>query len=183
MPGHRRRGLRVADSSIFPQITNGNSTPRRSWSAKRHRIIFLARRRCLRPIRNPGSTRLGNQPALTHYPAQTGPKKRQGSPFMRAQPKASHYIGGAYTESQSGTPFDSLYPGTGEVIAQIHPADDAIIAAAISAAKLKVRRSGRQRLPPNAAASSAGQPRSCGKKTMSSRFWRLWTPANRCRKP
>ncbi|XYK82439.1 MAG: betaine-aldehyde dehydrogenase [Labrenzia sp.] len=54
---------------------------------------------------------------------------------MRAQPKASHYIGGAYTESQSGTPFDSLYPATGEVIAQIHPADDAIIAAAISAAK------------------------------------------------
>ncbi len=54
---------------------------------------------------------------------------------MRAQPKASHYIGGAYTESQSGTPFDSLYPATGEVIAKIHPADDAIIAAAISSAK------------------------------------------------
>lgn len=54
---------------------------------------------------------------------------------MRAQPQASHYIGGAYTESQSGTPFESLYPATGEVIAKIHPADDAIIEAAIAAAK------------------------------------------------
>lgn len=54
---------------------------------------------------------------------------------MRAQPQASHYIGGAYTESQSGSPFDSLYPATGEVIARIHPADDAVIEAAIAAAK------------------------------------------------
>lgn len=54
---------------------------------------------------------------------------------MRAQPTASHYIGGAYKESQSGTSFDSLYPATGEVIAKIHPADDAVIEAAIAAAK------------------------------------------------
>ena len=54
---------------------------------------------------------------------------------MRAQPQASHYIGGAYSESQSGTPFESVYPATGEVIAKIHPADDAIIEAAIKAAK------------------------------------------------
>ncbi|QDG79287.1 betaine-aldehyde dehydrogenase [Labrenzia sp. PHM005] len=54
---------------------------------------------------------------------------------MRAQPQASHYIGGAYSESQSGTPFESVYPATGEVIAKIHPADEAIIEAAIKAAK------------------------------------------------
>ena len=54
---------------------------------------------------------------------------------MRAQPKASHYVGGAYLESQTGTPFDSLYPATGEVIAQIKSADDAVISAAVEAAK------------------------------------------------
>jgi betaine-aldehyde dehydrogenase len=54
---------------------------------------------------------------------------------MRAQPQASHYIGGTYLESQNGTPFDSLYPATGEVIAQIKAADDAIIEDAIRAAK------------------------------------------------
>ncbi|MEP3048413.1 MAG: betaine-aldehyde dehydrogenase [Roseibium sp.] len=54
---------------------------------------------------------------------------------MRAQPQASHYIGGTYVESQSGTPFDSIYPATGEVIAKIHTADDAVIDAAIKAAK------------------------------------------------
>ncbi|MEP1931927.1 MAG: betaine-aldehyde dehydrogenase [Roseibium sp.] len=54
---------------------------------------------------------------------------------MRAQPQASHYIGGTYVESQSGTPFDSIYPATGEVIAKIHAADDAVIDAAIKAAK------------------------------------------------
>jgi len=54
---------------------------------------------------------------------------------MRAQPQASHYIGGSYLESQSGTPFDSLYPATGEVIARIKAADDAVIEAAIRTAR------------------------------------------------
>ncbi|WFE89113.1 betaine-aldehyde dehydrogenase [Roseibium porphyridii] len=54
---------------------------------------------------------------------------------MRAQPQASHYVGGSYLESQSGTPFDSLYPATGEVIARIVSADDAIVDAAIKSAK------------------------------------------------
>ncbi|WP_434053463.1 MAG: betaine-aldehyde dehydrogenase [Roseibium sp.] len=54
---------------------------------------------------------------------------------MRAQPNASHFVGGSYLESRSGTPFDSVYPATGETIAHITPADDAVIEAAISAAK------------------------------------------------
>ncbi|WP_422040092.1 betaine-aldehyde dehydrogenase [Roseibium sp.] len=54
---------------------------------------------------------------------------------MRAQPNASHFVGGSYLESQSGTPFDSVYPATGEAIARITPADDAVIEAAISAAR------------------------------------------------
>lgn len=54
---------------------------------------------------------------------------------MRAQPKASHYVGGTYLESETGAPFSSLYPATGEVIAEIRSADDEVIAAAIAAAK------------------------------------------------
>jgi betaine-aldehyde dehydrogenase len=54
---------------------------------------------------------------------------------MRAQPQASHYVGGSYLESHHGTPFDSLYPATGEVIARIHTADDAVIEAAIRTAQ------------------------------------------------
>ncbi|MEM8704182.1 MAG: aldehyde dehydrogenase family protein, partial [Pseudomonadota bacterium] len=54
---------------------------------------------------------------------------------MRAQPNASHFVGGSYLESRSGTPFDSVYPATGEVIARITPADDAVVEAAVSAAK------------------------------------------------
>lgn len=53
---------------------------------------------------------------------------------MRAQPTASHYVGGAYLESRSGEPFSSLYPATGEVIAEIRAADDAVISAAVEAA-------------------------------------------------
>ncbi|MEM5581144.1 betaine-aldehyde dehydrogenase [Roseibium sp. AS2] len=53
---------------------------------------------------------------------------------MRAQPQASHFVGGSYQESRAGTPFDSLYPATGEVIARINTADDAIIEAAVQAA-------------------------------------------------
>lgn len=54
---------------------------------------------------------------------------------MRAQPNASHFVGGSYLESRSGTPFDSVYPATGEAIARITPADDAVIEAAITAAR------------------------------------------------
>lgn len=54
---------------------------------------------------------------------------------MRAQPNASHFVGGSYLESRSGTPFESVYPATGEAIARITPADDAVIEAAVSAAK------------------------------------------------
>ncbi len=54
---------------------------------------------------------------------------------MRAQPQSSHYVGGSYLESRSGTPFDSLYPATGEVIAQIKAADNEVLEAAIRAAR------------------------------------------------
>ncbi|SHL39924.1 betaine-aldehyde dehydrogenase [Roseibium suaedae] len=53
---------------------------------------------------------------------------------MRAQPTASHYIGGRYVESEAGEPFPSIYPATGEAIATLRSADDAIIAAAIASA-------------------------------------------------
>ncbi|WP_102960378.1 betaine-aldehyde dehydrogenase [Mangrovicella endophytica] len=54
---------------------------------------------------------------------------------MRAQPQASHFIDGAYVEDAAGTPFESVYPATGEVIARLHAATDAVIEAAVAAAK------------------------------------------------
>jgi betaine-aldehyde dehydrogenase len=52
---------------------------------------------------------------------------------MRAQPVASHHVGGGFVESP-GDPFDSVYPATGEVIARLHAADDALIDRAVESA-------------------------------------------------
>ena len=51
-----------------------------------------------------------------------------------SQPKASHFIDGTYVEDKAGTAFDYLHPATGEVIATIHSATDAIVERAITAA-------------------------------------------------
>ena len=51
-----------------------------------------------------------------------------------AQPKASHFVDGTYVEDNAGTAFNSLHPATGEVIATIHCATDAIVEQAIAAA-------------------------------------------------
>ncbi len=53
---------------------------------------------------------------------------------MRSQPAASHFVGGQYLES-IGSVIESRYPATGEVIAKIHAADEALIDAAIDAAR------------------------------------------------
>jgi len=54
---------------------------------------------------------------------------------MRAQPKASHYVGGRYLESDTGSELVSTFPATGEVIAKLTTADDALLETAIEAAK------------------------------------------------
>jgi betaine-aldehyde dehydrogenase len=54
---------------------------------------------------------------------------------MKAQPPASHFIDGEYVEDTAGAAFDSIYPATGEVIAQLHAATPAIVDKAIAAAK------------------------------------------------
>ncbi len=51
----------------------------------------------------------------------------------RAQPSASHYVGGKYVES-AGQPFSSLFAASGEVIAELHAADDELIEKAIESA-------------------------------------------------
>ena len=53
---------------------------------------------------------------------------------MRAQPQASHYINGAFIEDTGGTPLPVIYPATTEVIAQLHEATPAMVAAALAAA-------------------------------------------------
>lgn len=54
---------------------------------------------------------------------------------MRAQPAASHFINGAYVEDTAGPVIESVYPATGEVIARVHGATDAIIEQAIASAE------------------------------------------------
>jgi len=51
-----------------------------------------------------------------------------------AQPTASHFVNGAYADDADGTPLTSHYPATGEVIATLHTATPAIVAAALAAA-------------------------------------------------
>lgn len=53
---------------------------------------------------------------------------------MRAQPKASHFIGGAWVEDRAGVAFESIFPATGEVVAQLHAATPAVIERALAAA-------------------------------------------------
>ncbi len=101
---------------------------------------------------------------------------------MRAQPQASHYVGGSYVESQSGTPFDSLYPATGEVIAQIRAADDVVIEAAIRSAQ-----EGQKVWAATPAAERGRVLRRAAEilreRTGNSPFWKRSTPASPCRKP
>ncbi len=47
------------------------------------------------------------------------------------QPKASHFVDGAYVEDTAGAALDVIYPATGQVIAKLHEATDAIIEKAI----------------------------------------------------
>ena len=53
---------------------------------------------------------------------------------MRAQPKASHWIGGAPVEDTAGTPLPVVYPATGEPIAALYEATEAVVAQAVAAA-------------------------------------------------
>lgn len=50
---------------------------------------------------------------------------------ISAQPKASHFINGAYFEDTNGAPLEVFYPATGDVIATLYSATDAVIEAAI----------------------------------------------------
>ncbi|WP_298851758.1 betaine-aldehyde dehydrogenase [uncultured Ruegeria sp.] len=54
---------------------------------------------------------------------------------MKFQPKASHFIDGEYVEDTEGTAIDVIYPATGEVIARLHSATQAIVDKALNSAK------------------------------------------------
>ncbi|MFO1105595.1 MAG: betaine-aldehyde dehydrogenase [Amaricoccus sp.] len=54
---------------------------------------------------------------------------------MNARPAASHWIGGKAVEDPAGTPFEVRYPATGEVIATLHGATEALIAEAMARAR------------------------------------------------
>ncbi len=55
--------------------------------------------------------------------------------MMRAAPKASHFIAGTHAEDTAGAPIPVLYPATGEVIAEVHAATDAVLSAAVTSAQ------------------------------------------------
>lgn len=50
------------------------------------------------------------------------------------QPPASHFVGGAYVEDEGGAAFDCVNPATGQVIARLHEATEAIIEKAVASA-------------------------------------------------
>ena len=53
---------------------------------------------------------------------------------MTAQPIASHFVDGRYVEDETGAEFVSRHPATGEVIAHLHAATQAVIEAAFDCA-------------------------------------------------
>ena len=53
---------------------------------------------------------------------------------MQVQPTASHFVNGAFVEDAGGTAIAVLYPATGEEIARVHEATEAVVEAALSAA-------------------------------------------------
>jgi betaine-aldehyde dehydrogenase len=53
---------------------------------------------------------------------------------MNAQPEASHYLNGAFVEDAAGAPIPVIYPATGDEIARVHEATEAVVEAALAAA-------------------------------------------------
>jgi betaine-aldehyde dehydrogenase len=53
---------------------------------------------------------------------------------MDVQPKASHFVNGAYREDKAGEAIPVLYPATGEEIARVHAATDAVVEEALASA-------------------------------------------------
>lgn len=54
---------------------------------------------------------------------------------MRAQPQASHFVDGRYVEDTAGEAFESVFSATGEVIARLHAATDAVIEEAVASSR------------------------------------------------
>lgn len=53
---------------------------------------------------------------------------------MKTQPTASHFVDGAYREDSSGEAIPVIYPATGEEIARVHAATDAVVEDALASA-------------------------------------------------
>ena len=101
---------------------------------------------------------------------------------MKTQPTASHFIDGEYVEDTGGEPIDVIYPATGEVIATVYAATQAVIERA-STARARAQAewaamSGTERgrvLRGAARDHARAQPGAVGARD-------LWTPASRCRR-
>ncbi len=51
------------------------------------------------------------------------------------QPQASHFVAGAYVEDTGGAPIETIFPATGETIAQLHAATPSVVDRALDAAQ------------------------------------------------
>ena len=117
-------GLRVADSSIFPRVTNGNlNAP-----------VDHDRREGRRPHSRPHAaaavqpgtldqSALARKRPLTEDMLQKAMTTRRNL-SMKAQPKASHYINGSFVDDERGATVPVIYPATGETIAMLHSATE-----------------------------------------------------------
>ena len=84
-------GLRVADSSIFPRITNGNLNAPSIMTGERRPTIFSPARPSRLPTRNPGSTRAGSCP--TADPGHSAAARRATGASRRPLRAASARLG------------------------------------------------------------------------------------------
>ena len=83
-------------------------------------------------LRKPRRTRDRSFPAMPGDPAaHAGEAAPDGG---RAQPEASHFVAGRWLEDTDGAPIEVLYPGTGERIALLHEATEAVMEAALASA-------------------------------------------------
>jgi len=58
---------------------------------------------------------------------------------LHSQPQASHFINGAHVEDTTGAVIDVIHPASGEVIATVHAATEAVIDSAITSARAAQR--------------------------------------------
>ena len=127
-------GLRVADSSIFPRVTNGNLNAPSIMTGEKaaDHILGTHAAGAVQPGALDQSALAGIRTAERARSCRTNRRRNRR---MKAQPKASHYINGRFVDDEQGAPLPVIYPATGETIATLHAATPNIVELAVEAAR------------------------------------------------